>query len=137
MRPFAGAPPRELFQDAPTWSPDGKEIAFASDRDGHYGVYVMRADGTHSRRIIVSKAGDASPSWSPDGRLIVFSRGVDGLYVMGADGRRVRRLTHAQFTKDRDPAWSPDGERIVFVRQELGVGSALFMVRPDGRGSAS
>lgn len=127
-------PPRELFQDAPNWSPDGTKIAFASDRDGHYGIYVMRADGTHSHRIFVSRTGDAAPSWSPDGRRIVFSRGSDGLYVMRADGRSVRRLTHAQFTKDLDPAWSPDGRRIVFVRKEQGRGGALFMVRPDGKG---
>jgi len=132
--PHAFPPPRELFQDAPNWSPDGKWIAFGSDRDGRCGVYVMRADGTRSHRIFVSKTGNAAPSWSPDGRMIVFSRGLGGLYVISPDGRQVRRLTHAQFTKDLDPAWSPDGARIVFVRKEMGVGAALFMVRPDGKG---
>lgn len=128
------APPRQAFQDTPTWSPDGRWIAFASDRDGHYGVYVMRADGTHTRRLSVSSAGDQAPSWSPDGRLIAFSRATKGLYVIAVDGRRVTRLTHAPNAKDEDPAWSPDGSRIVFVRHELGVGSALFLVRPNGRG---
>jgi Tol biopolymer transport system component len=53
---------------------------------------------------------------------------------MRADGGQVRRLTHALLSKDLDPAWSPDGTRIVFVRKELGVGAALFMIRPDGKG---
>ena len=126
-------PPRELFQDAPSWSPDGTRIAFGSDRDGRYGIYVMHSDGTHSRRILVSKLGDAAPSWSPDGREIVFSRGASGIYVMRADGAHVRRLTHAPFASDIDPAWSPDGTRIAFVRKQ-GGGSAVFVVRPDGKG---
>lgn len=127
-------PPRELFQDAPSWSRDGRKIAFASDRDGRYGIYVMRADGTRSHRLLVSDRGNAAPSWSPDGRWIVFSEGVAGLYVTSADGRRVRRLTHPEFTKDLDPSWSPDGSRIVFVREDPGVDSALFVIRPDGTG---
>src|SRR5438270_6984401 len=74
-RRLSAAPPhalpasKELFQDSPTWSPDGRWIAFASDRDGRSGVYVMRADGTDTRRISVSKTGDGAPSWSPDGRM--------------------------------------------------------------------
>ena len=132
--PHAYPPQRELYQDAPSWSADGTKIAFASDRDGRYGVYVMRADGTHSRRLLVSKGGNASPSWSPDGRSIVFSEVGAGLFVMRSDGGGVKRITHALFTEDVDPAWSPDGARIVFVRKEAGVGSALFLIRPDGSG---
>jgi TolB protein len=128
------SPQRQFFQDAPTWSPDGKSIAFASDRDGRYGVYVMRADGTHTRLLSVSSAGDLAPAWSPDGRLIAFSRATKGLYVIGVDGRGATELTHAPNVKDTDPAWSPDGTRIVFVRHEPGIGSALFLIRKDGRG---
>jgi Tol biopolymer transport system component len=54
--------------------------------------------------------------------------------VARSDGSDVKRLTHALFTQDLDPAWSPDGARIVFVRKEAGIGSALFMVRPNGTG---
>jgi len=71
----------------PSWSPDGTQIAFASQRDGRYGIYVMNADGTGQTRI----ADDYStPSWSPDGTQIAFSlRGDDvtrAIYVMDADG---------------------------------------------------
>jgi Tol biopolymer transport system component len=131
--PHALPPPKELFQDAPAWSPDAKRIAFASDRDGHYGIYVMRADGTHSHRILLSASGEAAPAWSPDGREIAFSRGTSGIYVMRPDGRGLRRLTHGPAAKDTDPAWSPDGTRVAFVRRKYGQ-DALFVVRLDGRG---
>jgi Tol biopolymer transport system component len=137
VAPTTGRPPatRNQFQDAPTWSPDGRRLAFASDRDGHGGIYVMRADGTGTRRLSVSSSGDTAPSWSPDGRLIAFARTLRGLYVMRSDGSAARPLAHAVGAKDTDPAWSPDGSRIAFVRRQPGIGSALFLTRPDGRGT--
>jgi TolB protein len=126
--------PRQNFQDEPSWSPDGRSIAFESDRTGHAAIYVMRADGTHTRRLSPGRPPDATPSWSPDGKLIVFSRAGRGLVVIRADGRAVRALTRDLNTMDTDPAWSPDGTRIAFVRREAGIGSALFLIRPDGRG---
>jgi Tol biopolymer transport system component len=57
----------------PAWSPDGKRIAFASNRDGAYEIYVMNADGGNRRRLTRTprrKSSD-SPDWSPDGRRIV------------------------------------------------------------------
>jgi len=140
-RRLSPAPPRNLparqkqYQDAPAWSPDGREIAFASDRDGGLGIYVMRADGSHTRRLSPRSVEDSSPTWSPDARWIAFTRGKnDRLYVMRADGRNVRPLTSSPGARDTDPAWSPDGTRIAFVRHETGIGAALYLVRPDGRG---
>jgi hypothetical protein len=79
---------RHVFQGEPAWSPDGTMIAFTSDRTGRSGIYIMRADGTQTRRLSISRDGDVRPSWSPDGRKIVFARSGQGrLYVIGADGR--------------------------------------------------
>ena len=57
---------------APAWSPDGRKIAFVSDRDGNSEIYVMNADGSGQRRLTRNPAYDADPAWSPDGRTIAF-----------------------------------------------------------------
>jgi len=100
-------------QIAPAGSPDGRRIAFASDRDGKLELYVMNADGSGQRRLTRS-AANAFPAWSPDGRKIAFVSDRDGnleLYVMNADGSGQRRLTQNPGV-DGSPAWSPDGRRI-------------------------
>lgn len=78
----------------PTWSPDGRKIAFASERDGNSEIYVMNADGSNVTRL--TDAGGNFPAWSPDGRRIAFaSGGGPDIYVMNADGSIVTRLTDA------------------------------------------
>src|SRR6266851_4837885 len=57
----------------PAWSPDGKKIAFASDRDGTMNIYVMDADGSNAKNITNDPSYDADPAWSPDGKKIVFT----------------------------------------------------------------
>jgi TolB protein len=126
--------PRQNYQDEPSWSPDGRSIAFESDRTGHAAIYVMRADGTHTHRLSPGRPPDATPSWSPDGRSIVFSRAGKGLVVIRVNGQGATALTRDVNTQDVYPAWSPDGTRIAFVRREAGIGSALFLIRPDGTG---
>ncbi len=56
----------------PAWSPDGRRIAFESDRDGNDEIYVMNADGSGVTRLTDNDAIDRSPAWSPDGRRIAF-----------------------------------------------------------------
>ena len=118
----------DFFDIAPSWSPDGKRIAFMSRREGHFigegglstEIYVMDADGGNEQRLTNNRKRDTSPSWSPDGKWIVFSsdRKGDGvnyeIYVMDADGGNLQRLTNNR-VNDRSPSWSPDGERIVFA----------------------
>ena len=80
---------------APAWSPDGRKIAFVSDRDGNSEIYVMNADGSGQRSLTRNPAYDADPAWSPDGRKLAFVSNRDGsygVYVMNADGSGQRRL---------------------------------------------
>src|SRR5205814_9520420 len=96
------------------------KIAFDSNRDGNFEIYVMNADGSGQRRLTRNPAKDVSPAWSPDGRRIAFARDrgstkpSSDIYVMNADGSRLRRLTRSP-ANDVSPAWSPNGRKIVFV----------------------
>jgi TolB protein len=106
----------------PSWSPDGRRIAYRDSRRGinrNDEIYVMDADGSHARRLTHTPYNEWSPSWSPDGALIAFYSGE--LFVMRPDGRRPRQVTNVE---GEYPAWSPDGRRIAFMSAQ-----------PDARGS--
>ena len=80
----------------PSWSPDGRHIAFDSNRGDKAEIYVMGSDGSNPRRLTDHPAWAALPSWSPDGRHIAFESNRHGkaeIYVMGSDGSNSRRLT--------------------------------------------
>lgn len=117
----------------PAWSPDGRRLAFTSDRDGNREIYLMKADGTSPARLTSEPASDHSPAWSPDGSKIAFVSDRDGnpeIYVVNADGTNLIRLT-SNVSYDADPAWSPDGSRIAFGRDQDGV-PGLWVMKPDG-----
>jgi Tol biopolymer transport system component len=129
----ASTPQGLFFQIEPAWSPDGSQIAFVSRRDGPAHLYVMRADGTDTRRLTNTGRDDHHPSWSPDGRRIVFAR--DGmLEVMPAGGGEARRIGDAPGNA-QEPAWSPDGKLIAYDYRNPGTPiREIYVVRPDGTG---
>ena len=118
----------------PTWSPDGKQIAFAAAgrQKVDFDIYVMDADGGNIRPLTDDRATDSDPAWSPDGKQIAFRSGRvgGGIYVMDANGRNVRRLTI--FQDDQGPTWSPDGRRIAFISLRDPV-PKVYVMDADGR----
>ena len=64
----------------PVWSPDGKSIAFTSNRDGNYEIYVMKADGSEARNLTRHASQDNFATWSPDGRKLAFISNRGGGY---------------------------------------------------------
>ena len=104
----------------PVWSPDGRYIAFVSNRDGNENIYVMNADGSNLTRLTDDPASDNTPVWSPDGTKIAYTSGnfyLDNtnLYVMDADGQNRHRVTNYASKMIIFPkAWSRDGQYIFF-----------------------
>ena len=97
----------------PSWSPGGEHIAFASDRDGNFEIYVMDTEGGKLRNLTNHGAHDTSPCWSPSGKRIAFAssrheeieiRTAD-IYVMGANGENPRRLT-IDARQNGNPDWA-------------------------------
>ncbi len=121
----------------PRWSPDGSQIAFASNRAHYEGtspepgepdfdLYVMNADGSNVRRVTTDPANERDPSWMPDGKSIVYSGdgGSRGdLYRVWLDGGKVDRLTRHFVGRAIMPTVSPDGQRIAFGGQTLHRGA--------------
>src|SRR4029079_17053396 len=107
----------------PSWSPDGKRIAFNSNLSGDHVMSIVDVDG--SGMVDLSRVGEGwQVDWSPDGRSILFTSHRDhpdnytDVYVMRPDGSGVHRLTHdSSYT----PAWSPDGDHIVLSSPGLRI----------------
>ncbi len=112
----------EGIDDWAAFSPDGRQIAFASSRDGDFEIYLMSADGGPPRRLTESAGLDVRPAWSPDGRRLAFTSMRDGnyeIYVIDADGSRLRRATNHP-ERDDFAQWHPDGRRLLTVSEREG-----------------
>ncbi len=133
---------------SPSWSPDGKQIAFRSanyfrwDNLFHSDIWVMDADGGNPDNLTNHHAQDSSPDWSPDGTQIAFhsDRNKDWefdvqeknweVYMMNTDGANLINLTNHP-AGDGRPAWSPDGLQIAFVSNRDG-NTEVYVMNADG-----
>ncbi|MBA2440521.1 MAG: serine/threonine-protein kinase [Thermoleophilaceae bacterium] len=121
------------LQTDATWSPDGRSIAYTSDRAGNEDVWVQSMAGGDPVRLTRSPSRDAEPSWSPDDRNIVFrsEREGGGLFIVPARGGAERQLTSSGVY----PEWTPDGSEILFRTGGVrggGLFVSLHVVPADG-----
>ncbi len=132
------APITQLTHDAvsalrPAWSPDNRLIAFESNREGPFHIYLMHADGSHVRALTIGTNDDRRPVWTPDGKSILFDSS-DGTHqdiwsVNVADASR-KQLTRVDGLADF-ATLSPDGRQIVFyLYQDMTLN--LWTARADG-----
>jgi serine/threonine-protein kinase len=121
IAPAAGGPAVELVDRAsyPAWSPDGREVAFLSDRGGQWDIWVVPADGGEPRQLSNDLDIDYEPAFSPDGRWIAF-----GTHRPGQTRARLRVVPRAGGTPQEvelpgaialSPSWSPDGAWIYYA----------------------
>lgn len=119
----------------PSWSPDGKRIAFASYLDRFPDIYVYDLTTGHIRRLTSGDTLDITPTWSPDGSMIAYASTLPGnfeIYVMSSDGGGGRRITNSPGI-DISPSFNPDGTEIVYVSER---GSSAQIYRQSISGGA-
>jgi Tol biopolymer transport system component len=137
----AASPIRQLTNTTaanvrPAYSPDGKRIAFQSNRDGPYQIFVMDADGGNVTQLTSGDADNRHPAWSPDGRLIAIDSGTDAvreIWTIEVSSKRRTQVTNlgaiASF-----PSFSPDGKGLSFYVYQTSS-MDLWLTAADGRGT--
>jgi TolB protein len=107
---------------SPSWSPDGKKVAYVSFETGLAKVYIQNI-ATGERNSVLSKNTQiSSPSWSPDGKYLSLTLYQDGnaeIYILRLRDKTLTRMTN-QFAIDTESSWSPKGNKILFTSGRSG-----------------
>ncbi|MBI1901539.1 MAG: PD40 domain-containing protein [Planctomycetia bacterium] len=133
LKPLVVSEGKLSHEEWPAWSPDGKQLAFTSTRDGNQELYVCRRDGSERKRLTSDPAHDAHPCWSPDGKSVVFATGRWGnleLASVEVESLKITRLTESRGLDDY-PAFSPDGKKLAFVSNRDG-NLEIYVADADG-----
>ena len=120
------------LQIGATWSPDGRFLAYSSDRGGKFDIWVQQVSGGDPVPVTKGPGHNWQPDWSPDGKYIAYrsEEGDGGLYIVPALGgagleRKIASLGYY-------PRWSPDSSQILFQSVGSGLGCEFYVVGLDG-----
>ena len=136
-----GRSPRRLIDTVgwdPTWSPDGQQVLFASDRGGNIQLWVVGVDGTGLHKVTDLPGMRGRSDWSPDGQYIVTDLGgpwEHELYLMDSDGSNAHRISPPG-GNSQGPSFSPDGKWVAFTAyfdhpNDIN-GCEIYIMRIDG-----
>jgi TolB protein len=121
---------------SPSYSPDGSQIVFESDRGGAQQIYVMSASGGSAKRISFGDGRYSTPVWSPRGDLIAFTRQKGGQFAIGVmkqDGSGEKIITEGYHNEG--PSFAPNGLFLMFFRDPGGEsGAKIYMADIYGHG---
>ena len=110
---------------SPVWTPDGQWITFGSNRDGQFGLYRKRADGSSgAERLTTSQSGQSPSSWSPDGTRLAFMEWTPHppgftISILAMEGEPTPRPLIVSPHSDESPQFSPNGEWLAYSSAEL------------------
>jgi Tol biopolymer transport system component len=122
QRPIVSSSADELVPD---WSPDGRKIAYVSNKDGGSNIYLLDLPTMNTTRLTSDSLEGFAPKWSPNGKEISFVSnssenkrdGRSQVFIMNADGTDVRQMTPYDLDHFEDsPVWCPDSSCIIFMR---------------------
>jgi TolB protein len=112
------------YDGHPSWSPDGRTIAFEAMRGGSLDIYLMPAEGGTPSPLLISAAAEAAPAWSPDGRWLAYSAyqgGQRDLFLFPLTGGGPINLTQSPDQNEDEPVFSPDGGQLAYTVGQGGV----------------
>ncbi|MDX1347538.1 MAG: Tol-Pal system beta propeller repeat protein TolB [Thiomicrorhabdus chilensis] len=107
---------------SPSWSPDGKKLAYVSFEKGRSHIIVQSLDGKYRETIASYKGINGAPAWSPDGQKMALTLSKDGsadIYVMDMANRSLKRLTR-HWSIETEAAWAADGRSLFFNSDRRG-----------------
>ena len=124
-----------------SWSPDGTQLAFISNRSGNaiQNIFLMNADGSNIRSVVENSTNEFASSWSPDGQKILFQTTrsdstAQDIYVVNIDGSGEKVLINTDM-EEQLPVWSPDGSKFAYQAGHRGRGIDIYVANADGTGA--